>query len=213
MIKIGNIRSISFQPSKFLIALLLSLFLLFAFRISILQAFGSFLVYESALPPSADAMAILSGSPYDRANTAVLLDYQMKVPFFICTGKNQSGDLRVFKDSVYECDLLQIQLVKNKVDSNRIVLLKQGTSTAEEADALLTYALSHQIDSLIIVSSKFHTRRIKSVFVSKYKKAGIEVFIHGAASSTYDETQWWKSENGLIALNNEYLKLLYYIVR
>lgn len=174
---------------------------------------GSFLMYECPLPPSADAIAILSGSPYDRANTAVLLDYQTKVPYFICTGKNQSGDLRVFKDSVYECDLLQMQLQKNKVDSSRIVLLKEGTSTAEEADALLTYALSHKIDSLVIVSSKFHTRRIKSVFVSRYKKAGIAVFIQGAASSAYDENHWWKSENGLIALNNEYIKLLYYLIR
>lgn len=213
MNKIGNIRSISFQPSKFLIALLLSLFLLFALRIEILKAFGSFLMYESPIPPSADAIAVLSGNPFDRANAAALLDRQTKVPYFICTGKNQSGDLKVFKDSVYECDLLQIQLQKKHIDSSRIILLKEGTSTAEEADALLTYALSKNIDSLIVVSSKFHTRRIKSVFTSRFKKAGITVFIQGAASSSYDENLWWKSENGLIALNNEYIKLLYYLVR
>lgn len=171
------------------------------------------MMYESTLPPSADAIAVLSGSPFDRANAAAILDHQAKVPYFICTGKNQSGDLKVLGDSIYECELLKIQLQKKFIDSNRIVLLKQGTSTAEESEALLTYALSNHIDSLIIVSTKFHTRRIQYVFKSKFKKAGIAVFIQGAASSAYDEKQWWKSENGLIALNNEYIKLLYYLVR
>jgi hypothetical protein len=28
--------------------------------------------------------------------------------------------------------------------------------------------------------------------------------------STFDRASWWKNESGLITLNNEYLKLVYY---
>ena len=213
MNNLRNIRSISFKPSKFLIALLLGLFLLFALRIEILKAMGSFLIYETDLPKSADAIVILSGSPFDRANKAVLLDKLTSSPIFICTGKNQSGDLKVFKDSVYECELLKMQLMKRGIDENRIQLLIEGTSTAEEAISVLSYAKNNKLDTIIIVSSKFHTRRIHQVFCKKFKKEGIYVAIQGAPSTAYIENLWWKSENGLIALNNEYIKLVYYLFK
>lgn len=188
-------------------------FLLFALRIEILRGMAHFLICETALPASADALVVLSGSPFDRANKAAELNQIISFPTYICTGKNQSGDLKVFRDSVYECDLLKIRLIQKGIPENKIQLLKEGTSTAEEAEAVLQYATKLHMDTLVVVSSKFHTRRIKNVFLKPYKKHGIHVFIQGAPSTTYDEENWWKSEYGLIALNNEYIKLMYYFFK
>ena len=38
----------------------------------------------------------------------------------------------------------------------------------------------------------------------------IEVLLSGCSHSFYDENFWWESEEGMIMVNNEYMKLLYY---
>ena len=44
----------------------------------------------------------------------------------------------------------------------------------------------------------------------KLKELETELIIHGTGSTRYDEAEWWKKEEGLIMVNNEYVKLLYY---
>lgn len=53
-------------------------------------------------------------------------------------------------------------------------------------------------------------RRINNVFRPMFREKGIEVVLHGTSSSYYNKMEWWKTEEGLIAINNEYMKLLYY---
>jgi hypothetical protein len=47
-------------------------------------------------------------------------------------------------------------------------------------------------------------------FRKRFEQAGIALCIAGAPSTTYNEKLWWAKENGLIMVNNEYIKLLYY---
>ena len=71
----------------------------------------------------------------------------------------------------------------------------------------------------IIINNKFEIRETFSAPCGndtrflKFAQKGIQVSIKGAASSSYSENEWWKSENGLIALNNEYIKLIYYFMK
>jgi hypothetical protein len=62
----------------------------------------------------------------------------------------------------------------------------------------------------MVLSSKLHTHRINEVFRKKLKDAGITLVVRGAPSSQFDEMHWWQSENGLIAVNNEWIKRMYY---
>jgi hypothetical protein len=39
------------------------------------------------------------------------------------------------------------------------------------------------------------------------------VLLHGAPASSFQESSWWTSEEGLIMLNNEYVKLAYYHIK
>jgi len=78
---------------------------------------------------------------------------------------------------------------------------------------ILKYCIDHDIKKTIILSSKFHTLRVRKVFEPVLEKNGIEVIIRGAPSTKYSEHNWWKKEAGLIMVNNEYVKLVYYFFK
>lgn len=205
-----RVLSFSFKPSKFLIGSILFVFLAIALRIEILRGFGRFLICETALPNKLDAVFVLSGNSFDRANHTASLQKNHQFDRIVCTGGNQIPDMKSCCPTTYECDFTEIQLRKQGIRDS-IQVIREGTSTKEESDILLAYCKKQGIDSVLVVSNLFHTRRIHQVFSDKFEEEKIRVFISGAPNSQYEETNWWNSENGLIALNNEYIKLLYYL--
>jgi uncharacterized SAM-binding protein YcdF (DUF218 family) len=185
------------------------LILLWLFRISILSAMGSYLIRESEAVP-AQRIFVLGGGSLDRGFKAARLWHQGFAPQIICTGAHISGSIRSIGLEYTEAEVTQMRIQSLDVDSSLVQVLNMGTSTMEESDIILNYCLINDWNKIIIVSDKFHTHRIRDVFVKKFRKAGIEVIIVGAASSRYDENEWWKKEEGLIMVNNEYIKHLYY---
>lgn len=190
----------------------LSLTVCFIFRLTILRSFAEFLIVESEVE-QVEFCFILSGGAFDRGNKGADLFHQGKVMSFVCTGGNRSPDIKALGLDILESDLTKMQLVKMGVPDSAINLIKKGTSTLEEAEIILNFSLEHKLDTVLIVSSKYHTRRVHQVFTNKFLDNGIVVLIQGAPSSMYDELNWWKSEYGLIALNNEYLKQIYYLLK
>lgn len=197
--------------NKFLL-LLLFLGLVFFQRNNILSAFGKFLVYENDIE-FVETAFVLSGGAFDRGNKAAELINNNKIGKVICTGANNPPDFKALNVDILESELTRKNIISQVQDSTIVSLLKIGTSTQEESEIILDYCIKHKLKKCLIISSKFHTRRIRKVFVKKFEKEGIEVLIAGAPSSSFDESLWWQSENGLINLNNEYIKLLYYFVK
>ena len=101
----------------------------------------------------------------------------------------------------------------NGVQNKFIEVIKIGTSTKEESDVISKYGKENQLSKVIVLSDKFHTNRIRSVFNKAFKNNSTQLLIHGSPSSQYDEDYWWKSEQGLIMVNNEYVKSLYYLIK
>lgn len=185
------------------------LLILYLFRISILSAIGSYLIRESE-PIPAQRIFVLGGGSFDRGFKAARLWHQGFAPQIICTGSYISGSIKSIGLEFTEAEITQMRIQSLDVDSGLVQVMNMGTSTMEESDIILNYCLINDWDKIIIVSDKFHTHRIRNVFEEKFRNAGIEVIIVGAASSRYNENEWWKKEEGLIMVNNEYLKHLYY---
>ena len=196
----------------FLLASLAILILIYGLRANILKGFARFLIVENEFVQVEYAF-VLSGNAFDRGNKAAELYHKGKVATFVCTGANISNDIKSLGLDTLESDLTHLQLLKNGVPETQIINFSKGTSTIEEADFILSYCLENGIIEVVVISSKFHTRRVYQVFRDKFAKQGIDVFIAGAASSRYIEEEWWENEYGLIALNNEYLKQLYYLMK
>jgi uncharacterized SAM-binding protein YcdF (DUF218 family) len=185
--------------------------LLFIFRVQVFRGLGNYLIYENDLK-SAYVVFVLSGSPFDRGNEAVGVFNAGYADKIICTGELIPHNFKVLGLDYPECRLTAIQIMNNGVDSAAVMTIAKGSSTKEEAEVILDFCLQNNISKCIVLSSKFHTRRIKKTFKSKFENNGIEIIIHGAPSSQYAESKWWQNEYGLLAVNNEYVKLIYYLL-
>ena len=194
---------------------LLSLFLLlagviiYAFRAPILRSAATFLIREDSLQ-KADAIFILSGGGYDRGNLAARIFDEGWAPKIVCTGGNEMPELCVFNIDTLESDMARVNLLQLGVPDSVIVMIRQGTSTKEEAKIIFNYCSAHHFKRVIIVSSRLHTYRVNDVFRKRLKEQGVDLIIRAAPSSRFNELEWWKTEEGLIAINNEWLKTFYY---
>lgn len=194
--------------TRFLIVSILLIGILYLTRIPILRGIGNFLIREDT-SQKVEAAFILSGSVIERSKEALKV-YRMDSPLLICTGESISPDLEAFGYIRTDAELTRDALLRQGVDSLDIKILKQGTSTWEESEEILGYAFAQGYKRIMVISSKFHTRRIASVFKKKFREKEIEVVVRGADPINYDTNSWWQEEEGMIFVTNEYLKLLYY---
>ena len=175
----------------------------------ILRSFATFLIREDSLQ-KCEAIFILSGGGYDRGNLAAKLYDDGWAPKIVCTGGNDMPELCVFDIDTLESDMARANLLQQGVPDADIVMIRMGTSTREEAKIICNYCKQKQLKRIMIVSSKLHTYRVNDVFRKKLQEQGTELIIRGAASSRFNELEWWQKEEGLIAINNEWLKTFYY---
>ncbi len=183
-----------------------------AFKAPILRSFSNFLMKQDA-PEKVPLMVVLSGNAFDRGNEGARLYKAGYADHIVCPGGNLEHDFLITGDTVYESDLCKRNILKNGVPDWQVTVLRYGTSTLEEADTILGYCRQHRIKKIIVVTSLFHTRRAGKVYRNKFAKDGIQVIMRGAHDSQYDENLWWQNEYGLIGLNNEYMKTLYYLIK
>jgi uncharacterized SAM-binding protein YcdF (DUF218 family) len=198
---------------KFLIitgTLLFILLIVFVARRPIMRSLGNYLIEEDELS-KCEALFVLSGNPNDRSLEAARLLKTGYAPYVICTGEVIPRLFEVIGDTTTdEADLSRIALLKAGVNDSNIVVLHIGTSTREESIAILEYCKQKGLKKIMLVSDKFHTNRIDYAFRDLYENAGIELVLRGCPSTAYSEDVWWAEEAGLLMVNNEYIKLIYY---
>ena len=197
---------------KFLWFLLILLFLgggIYFFREPILRSMGRALIVDQD-PDTVQVAFVLAGGPYTRAMQAAKLYRWRSTPLLVCTGITVREDYKAMKIDLPEAEVTRRALVAFGVQDSDIEKYLVGTSTYEEAEFIREYCGAHKIKKAMIVSSAFHTRRVRFIFRKVFKGADTELNIQSSPSADYKEDEWWRDENGLIALNNEYVKMLYY---
>lgn len=182
------------------------------FRAPVLRSAGNFLISEDKIV-QADVIFVLGGDALSRAGKAALLLSQGVSEKIICTGAYISPVLQVLDIEMTESDLTRTNLIKSGIDSSRIEEFKRCMSTMDEALFFLEYCRKNKIQSAIIVTGTFHTRRVNYIFDKVFRNSGVHLMVTGVESKIYSEDDWWRSEEGLIALNNEYVKLFYYWIK
>ena len=187
-----------------------------------MSGMGHFLMAETEIE-KADAIFVLGGNINDRPVLAAKLYNEGYSDKIIPLGANfdfvQEVIIGCNPDcTTYDCnpckpDALVMQEVleeKLNIPFEAIIPLPEGTSTKEESDAILEFSKQNDYKTIIVVSDLFHLKRISYVFIDKFEKEGIKVILQGAKNSHYNEEKWWQYEQGLIMVNNEYIKLMYY---
>ena len=181
---------------------------LFIFRKELLRSSAEFLIVDSVDKQNSLPTFILAGAAKERAFKALKMNRKGLVSEFICTGGNLHYISSLIDSNIFEPEITRKALLVEGVSESKIQILHGGTSTMEEAQFIVDYCNKQNWKTVNIVTSAFHTRRCSLSF----QKLNTDInFCFAPANSTiFNASNWWKSEEGLINWNNEWLKILYY---
>jgi uncharacterized SAM-binding protein YcdF (DUF218 family) len=184
------------------IALLLGgLLVLGSFTITV----GHFLTAVDALS-QADAIVVLGGEGgnFFRVQQGVDLFNRGYAPVVVFSG----GTL---KDAGLACSSAQLSLEAAQqlgLLAGAAIIADGAQSTYDEAVNLGRLAQQHRWHSLILVTDLFHTRRTARTFRTLLPDTTI--YLSAASNPNYDAGRWWQTEEGLVTVLNEVIKLGFY---
>jgi uncharacterized SAM-binding protein YcdF (DUF218 family) len=185
---------------------------LFLLRNTILIGIGNWLV---AVDPTekTECCFVLGGNSFERGLSASELYKLYPDHQFAATGGNYPYQILCLDTTMFEAELTRHWMVAKGVPETQIAALTSAHSTMDESEEILTYCKEKNLKHITVISSAFHMRRVRRVFEDKFEDAGIKVNFHGATSVEYNQSNWWKNEEGLIMTNNELVKLFYYFLK
>ncbi len=184
------------------------------FRKSILVEMGSMLVYESELAPC-DALVVLSGGGTLRLEKAVALYKEGLAPRILLTLPEVIAEDAVYHDLLMrEKMMCQAVLDLYEIPQESVFWSDQAHySTYSEAVFLSQWLKENNLKSAIAVSGYFQSGRARWSMKRAIPERWIKVLIAPASNNMYSATDWWKHEEGLIMVENEFLKNTYYRIK
>jgi uncharacterized SAM-binding protein YcdF (DUF218 family) len=114
-----------------------------------------------------------------------------------------------------EQELIRAVLVREGTAPDAIQVLPgpQCRSTFDEARALADFLAAEPQSTVTVVTSAYHTRRVRMIFRKVLGEKAARVHFLGAPGDGYTEDNWWCFEGGFLCYLNEYFKLAFYLVR
>lgn len=196
-----------------LILVLAAPVLLYAARGHVLPPLARFLDVSEA-PRRADYVMVLGGGYDTRPFVAAALVKAGLARRVLLPTFKQPPDPQDDLTSA-EHVITQRVLVARGVPDDAIVLLPDVcASTFDEAQVLAKFLDTEPQSSVAVVTTSYHTRRARWIF---QKKIAAEQFARvqfvAAPTEGFDETNWWRFEQGFGTYVNEYFKLGYYRIR
>lgn len=164
----------------------------------------------------ADALVIFSGSSAYRERTrrAAELFRAGRAPVIILTNDNQqSGWSRREQRNPLFVERARDELLRAGVPAESILILPETvTSTYEEAVLVRDYARSHDLHSILFVTSAYHSRRALWTARQVFAESGIQLGLDAPppGEETPRPLTWWLHRSGWQMVAEEYPKLIYY---
>jgi uncharacterized SAM-binding protein YcdF (DUF218 family) len=175
---------------------------------------GHYLIVEDALEPS-DAIVVLAGARAERWLEAVDLYRERMAPRIVLSpGMVEPAERRLRGMGIRlpsEAELARDAIVQLGVPASAVTVLPSPVdNTADEAAQTRAVALAHGWTSLIITTSKYHSRRTRYAFRREFSGTPVRVHIR---ASRYDEVSpdgWWKHRRDVRYVVSELQKLAAY---
>jgi len=146
----------------------------------------------------ADVIVVLGDDNFyaDRATHAAQLYRQGIAQEVVASGRKLRPNAGISELMVHD-------LVERGVPKEKIVSLSHdANSTIEEAEALESFVKSHHWNSVVIVTSNYHTRRTRYIY-GKIFPAEIKVSVAGANDGEFDPERWWEKRQSIKLFTRE----------
>ena len=197
------------QRALFIGIILLALLVVF-FR------YAGFGIVTSDAPEKADLIIVLMGSGPDRILGAVDLYEQGYAPCIMMVENWQPGyELLVSRDVNLprDAELAAMVGVQLKVPEEAFIILPgDARSTQDEALIVTQYLKEQQLkaDKVLLVSSKFHSKRPAKIFRWALADLGrdVKVFSCPTPYDDFNAAAWWSSREDAKRVVMEYAKLV-----
>jgi uncharacterized SAM-binding protein YcdF (DUF218 family) len=201
---------------------ILAILLVFLFFVSIflMLNLGQWLVAEDELQES-DMIVVLTGRVNDRILQAVDI-YNERYSDKIVLVNSYRADYNIFVERGVGIPPGDAQLSKmvaidlGVLEENILILEGDAKSTQDEALIIREYIRNNRaIESIILITSKYHSARAKKIFRKVLSGLDREINIYSSPSKydTFNASQWWKDKEDIKWVVLEYLKLANFYFR
>ncbi len=170
---------------------------------------GKYLVYQTTLKP-ADVIVVLGGGEKERSIQGIKLFKQKYAKKIIFTGEKL--DVPSLGE-VHWAQLAKKEAMLNGIEEKDIIIELQSHSTYDDALLIKETVERYGFKALIIISEPYHMKRAFFVFKKRFKKNAITLMFYPVQDSWFSADNWWTSEKGLVRVNNEYIKFIYYLYK
>lgn len=173
----------------------------------------AYLLTVDTVGPSADYIVPLGGGAETRPFEAAAL-YRRKV----------APQILIFEYATN--DVIRMGLAPSGTELYRRILELEGVSpsairvvpgavdaTWDEALAVRRFLPPKQPARLVVVTSPEHTLRARWTFQKAFAGTSIDVRMAPARNLRFDETNWWRYDEGVLTYLHEYMKLPFYWAR
>lgn len=164
----------------------------------------------------ADAIVVLSGSKayVERTRRAVELFHEGRAPLIVLTNDHTRGGWsNALQRNPYFVERATEELLKGGVPAERIRIAPGVViSTQSEASLMKDYAVAEGLRSIIVVTSRYHSRRALRSLRQNFEDTGIIVGLEHTPNgpATPSTAWWWLRPEGWRTVAGEYVKLVYY---
>jgi uncharacterized SAM-binding protein YcdF (DUF218 family) len=185
-------------------------------------AAGGWLVREPVLLGAANLWIV--SDPVSRANAIVVLGGGLETrPFEAAELWRRGLADKILISQGPEERAASMGAIPSHSELNREILVKLGVppgaietlgaaskNTRDEAAALREWAERNAASVFIIPSEIFSARRVRWIFRHEFFGMAVSIEVPSVEPPGYTRWDWWKTEQGLLAFQNEFLKYIYY---
>ena len=199
---------------RFIITFLLCLVLAVCFHRSLLQSAASFLVYASPLT-TCDAVIVLGGGLTERVEKAIELYQDGFTKDILILLPETPESNAIYKNQIN----IESRICRGVLDLRGIPVEQthwapEGfNSTYEEIQYIKNWLRERKKRSALIVTGWYQSKRAKWTIDHFFSDSEFEIGVVPAPEESFPQENWWTHEQGIITIENETIKSIYYLLR
>jgi len=175
---------------------------------------GRFLVREDPLEP-ADAIFVLAGGAVDRWLESVdLYREQYAKSVVLSPGRMEKAEIELRARGIRlptGAEVARDAMIQLGLPAEAVQIMPGNLdNTAQEAEASHAFARSAGWRRVIVVTSRYHTRRTRFAFRREFRDTPVTVIVRASRHDESEPPRWWRHRADIRFVSSELQKLILY---